>query len=96
MAIWFLDLLAELTLTQIPQPKGLLDPEQRHGFIPGYVWAAGVLLLSLVCVLTYPEPLEVFLRIAHRDLQLQPMCDHNFRELGIDQLPVLEGVTRLG
>ena len=64
--------------TQTPQPKWLLDPEQSHGLIPGYVLATGVLLLRLVCVLTYPEPLEVFLRIEHLDLQLEPVCDHNF------------------
>src|SRR3954470_4059618 len=82
--------------TKAPQPNGLLDPKQSHGLIPGYVLATRVLLLSFVCVLAYPQPLEVFLRVEHLDLQLEPVCDHNFREFGIDQLPVLEVVTLLG
>src|SRR3954453_1254745 len=70
--------------TQTPQPKWLLDPQQSHGFIPRYVSATRVLLLSLVCVLAPSEPLEIFLRVEHLDLQLEPVCDHHFRELGID------------
>ena len=77
-------------------PNGYLIPEQSHGLIPGYVLATGVLLLSLVRVLAYPEPLEIFLCVEYLDLQLEPVCDHNFRKLGIDQLPILEIVTLLG
>ena len=83
-------------LTQTPQPKWLLDSKQSQGLIPGYVLATGVFLLSLVRVLASPEPLEIFLRVEYLDLQLEPVRDHNFRDLGIDQLPVLEIITLLG